>query len=201
MSASSAEYEFSSRRHHGRWALSDDGSDYGWLTVCDPAHQSITEMAHALGVSKASISTVVRQLQQAQMVERVLVPGSRQHHYRVSAGGWAQVLRARGTRLHPGALAADFGLAHIGPDRVEQRERLHEMRDFFDFVETELGEVLARRWETYRTRARDERHIATLTAAPGHGRPDRRPGRMPSARCGRKTDSDRRLTVPIDLPC
>jgi hypothetical protein len=133
------------------------GLIYGWLTVSDPGHQSITEMAIALGVSKASISTVVRQLEQAQMVERVPVPGSRQHHYQLRSGGWAQVLRARVARLASGAAAADYGLAHFGPDRPTQRERLQEMRDFFAFVETEYGEVLARRWDEYRKKARDER--------------------------------------------
>ena len=133
------------------------GLIYGWLTVCDPAHQSITEMAHGLGVSKASVSTVVRQLEQGQMVERVPVPGSRQHHYQLKSGGWAQVLRDRVARLGPGAAAAEYGLAHIGPDKPDQRERLLEMRDFFVFVEHEYGDVLARRWEEYRKHARDER--------------------------------------------
>ena len=133
------------------------GLIYGWLTVCEPAHQSITEMADALRVSKASISTVVRQLELAQMVERVSVPGSRQHHYQLRSGGWAQILRARVARLGPGAAAAEYGLAHIGPDQPEQRERLYEMRDFLVFIETEYGDVLVRRWEEYRKRARDER--------------------------------------------
>lgn len=126
------------------------GLIYGWLTVCEPAHQSITEMARELHVSKASISTVVRQLEQAQMVERVPVAGSRQHHYQLRSGGWAQILLARVARLAPGAAAADYGLAHIGPDRPGPRARLLEMRDFFVFVESEFGEVLARRWEEYR---------------------------------------------------
>jgi DNA-binding MarR family transcriptional regulator len=133
------------------------GLIYGWLTVCEPAHQSITEMADALSVSKASISTVVRQLELAQMVERVSVPGSRQHHYQLRSGGWAQILRARVARLGPGAAAAEYGLSHIGPDQPEQRERLYEMRDFLVFIETEYGDVLVRRWEEYRKQARDER--------------------------------------------
>src|SRR5262245_1222526 len=107
------------------------GLIYGWLIVCDPPHPAITEMATALGISKASVSTVVRQLEQAQMIERVPVSGSRQHHYEFRAGGWAQIMRARVTRLGPGAAAADYALARLGPDRLDQRERLVEMRDFF----------------------------------------------------------------------
>ena len=133
------------------------GLIYGWLTVCEPPHQSITEMANALGVSKSSISTVVRQLEQAQMVERVPFSGSRQHHYQVRSGGWSQILRARVARLGPGAAAADYALAHIGRIRPDQRERLYEMRDFFVFLETEYADGLAHQWERYRKRARDKR--------------------------------------------
>jgi DNA-binding MarR family transcriptional regulator len=133
------------------------GSIYGWLMICEPAHQSITELAAALGVSKASISTVIRQLEQAQMVERVPTHGSRQHHYQLKPGGWGQILRSRVTRLRPGADAAEYGLSVIPEGRPEQRERLHELRDFFVFVESEFGEELVRRWEEYRKRARDER--------------------------------------------
>jgi DNA-binding MarR family transcriptional regulator len=130
---------------------------YGWLTVCEPEHQSITEMARELGVSKASVSTVVRQLTLAQMVERVPVPGSRQHHYQLRTGGWAQILRARVARLGPGEAAAEFGLSRIGPGRPGVQERLHEMRDFFLFLESEYGDELVRRWEEYRKYARDRR--------------------------------------------
>jgi DNA-binding transcriptional regulator GbsR (MarR family) len=133
------------------------GRIYGWLMVGPEPEQSITELATALAASKASISTVIRQLEQGQMVERVPIPGSRQHHYRLKPGGWAQILRSRVARLQPGIDAAEFGLSIIGGDRPEQRERLHELRDFFDFVQAEYGEEHVRRWESYRLEARDAR--------------------------------------------
>ena len=168
------------------------GLIYGWLTVCDPAHQSITEMAHALGVSKASISTVVRQLEQAQMVERVPVHGTRQHHYQIRTGGWALILRARVARMGPGTAAADYGLANIGPDRPEQHARLEEMRDFFEFLEADVGEELVRRWERYRKQARDarRRNVARPPVRTSV-RPGRAEHRMPAAvAAARRTDSD-----------
>jgi hypothetical protein len=133
------------------------GRIFGWLMISPAPSQSITELAEALGVSKASISTVVRQLQQAYMVERVPVAGSREHHYRFRPGGWTQILRGRLSRLSPGTDAVEYGLAIVGTDRPEQRERLGEMRDFFNFMEFEFGEELVRRWEDYRKRRRDER--------------------------------------------
>ena len=133
------------------------GLIYGWLIICEPAHQSISEMAAVLHLSKASISTVVRQLEQAQMVERVHVPRTRQHHYQLRSGGWTQIMQARVSRLGPGAAAAEYGLAHIGPGRPDARERLEEMRDFFRFLDVEYGEELGRRWAEYRAKARAAR--------------------------------------------
>jgi hypothetical protein len=133
------------------------GLIYGFLMICEPAHQSISELAKSLDVSKASISTIIRQLEMADMVERVPVAGSRQHHYQHKSGGWSQILRGRVARLRPGSDAAEYGLTIVGPDRPEQRERLHELRDFFAFAESEFGDEFVRRWEEYRKRARDAR--------------------------------------------
>ncbi len=134
------------------------GRIYGWLLLRDPDHQSITELSAGLGASKASISTVARQLQEAQIVERAPVPGSREHHYRLTPGGWAQILRSRLGRLGVGVAAAEYGLSVVGDDRPVTRERLREMRDFFAFVEQEFGDELLRRWEAFRVgRAGTER--------------------------------------------
>lgn len=133
------------------------GRIYGWLMISPQPRQSITELAAALRASKASISTVVRQLELGQLVERVPVPGSRQHHYQLRSGGWAHIMRARVARLRPGIEAATFGLSIVGDDRPQQRERLYELMDFFDFVGIEYGEEHVRRWEEYAEKARARR--------------------------------------------
>lgn len=133
------------------------GRIYGWLMIGPEPHQSITELATALGASKASISTVIRQLELGQLVERVPVPGSRQHHYQLKPGGWAQIMRARVARLRPGIEAAEFGLSIVDDERPVQRERLYELMDFFEFVGVEYGEEHVRRWEAYAEQARARR--------------------------------------------
>ena len=130
------------------------GRIYGWLMISDPEHQSITEIARALRVSKASISTLIRQLEASQVVERVPVSDSRQHHYRITEGGWAQIIRRRSRFARVAVEAADVGLRAIGHRRPDQRERLEDMRDMFLFME-EDGDDFARRFEEYRKRRRD----------------------------------------------
>jgi DNA-binding MarR family transcriptional regulator len=129
------------------------GRVYGWLMICDPPQQSLTELAATLSVSKASASTVARQLQEAGMIER-LPSAARQHRYRITPGGFTHVLNVQLTLMGSGIQAADFGLQLLGDDRAEQRQRLQDFRDFCEFSISDYRDELMRRWEQYRTERR-----------------------------------------------
>ncbi|MFI6594767.1 GbsR/MarR family transcriptional regulator [Nonomuraea sp. NPDC050536] len=128
------------------------GRMYGRLMICDPPHQSLTELAAALGVSKASTSTAARQLQEGGVIERFPTP-DRQHRYRLTPGGWTQVLRAQFAVVAHGLQVLEFGLSVVGDDRADARARLEESRDFLTFVERESNDLI-RRWEDYRKEIR-----------------------------------------------
>ncbi|MEU7830604.1 MarR family transcriptional regulator [Nonomuraea sp. NPDC049129] len=125
------------------------GRMFGWLLISDPPERSITELATVLQASKASISTVVRQMQQAGFVERVPAPGSRQHHYRLKEGGWLQIAQARLGFLTTGKDLTRRGMKLVSGDPARQ-ERLQEFADFLGFMEKEYGDEMIRRWEAYR---------------------------------------------------
>jgi DNA-binding transcriptional regulator GbsR (MarR family) len=127
------------------------GRIYGWLLICDPPQQSLTQLADALSVSKASISTVARQLQEGGMVERLPSP-NRQHVYRVTSGGFTSVMDTQLSRMRLGIEAAAFGLSVLGEDRVEQRERVEDFRDFCEFCTHAYRDQLLRMWTEYRAR-------------------------------------------------
>jgi DNA-binding MarR family transcriptional regulator len=129
------------------------GRLYGWLMICDPPQQSLTELAATLSVSKASASTVARQLQEGGMVER-LPSAARQHRYRITPGGFTHVLNVQLTLMGSGIQAADFGLQLLGDDRAEQRERLQDFRDFCEFSASDYRDELTRRWEQFRAERR-----------------------------------------------
>lgn len=125
------------------------GRVYGWLMICDPPHQSLTELAAVLGVSKASASTIARQLLEAGMIERLPAAG-RQHRYRVTPGGFTRVLEVQLTRMRPGVPAAEYGLSLLGEDHPEQRAHLEDFRAFCEFSTTVVRDEFMRRWEDYR---------------------------------------------------
>jgi DNA-binding transcriptional regulator GbsR (MarR family) len=135
------------------------GRIWGWLMICDPPHQSLAELATALGVSKASVSTVIRLMQDAGMVERRPV-STRQHHYQLTPGGFTRVLQIQLARVGAGVEAMEFGLSVVAADRVEQHKRLAEFRDFCEFAAGEAGDELMRRWREFRAKKAER----TITA-------------------------------------
>jgi DNA-binding transcriptional regulator GbsR (MarR family) len=131
------------------------GRIYGWLMISDPPHQSLTELAGMLEVSKASVSTVIRPMQEGGLVER-LPSSARQHHYRLTPGGFTHVVQVQLERVIAGAAVAELGLAVLGRDRAEERERMAEFRDFCEFSGTEFRDLLMDRWEHYRATRKGE---------------------------------------------
>jgi DNA-binding transcriptional regulator GbsR (MarR family) len=129
------------------------GRVYGWLLICDPPQQSLTQLAETLSVSKASVSTVARQLSEGGMIER-LPSSTRQHLYRVAPGGFASVLTVQLSRMRLGIEAANFGLSMLSEDRAEQRERVEDFRDFCEFSAQDYRDELMQRWLDYRARRR-----------------------------------------------
>jgi DNA-binding transcriptional regulator GbsR (MarR family) len=125
------------------------GRIYGWLLICDPPQQSLTQLADALSVSKASISTVARQLQEGGMVERLPSP-NRQHVYRVTAGGFTSVLETQLSLMRLGIEPAEFALSVLGEDRAEQRRRVEDFRDFCEFCTHSYRDQLMQMWTDYR---------------------------------------------------
>ncbi|MEV1244027.1 MarR family transcriptional regulator [Nonomuraea sp. NPDC049750] len=130
------------------------GRVYAWLMICDPVHQSLTDLAAQLDVSKTAISTVARQLEGTGMIERVPT-SSREHRYQVAGGGWAHVMGVQLAGVRSSLEALDFGLSVVGESRLEQRARLEETREFFAFVERDAGEFL-QRWQDYREKSVQE---------------------------------------------
>ncbi|BCP37548.1 hypothetical protein MINTMi198_29180 [Mycobacterium intracellulare M.i.198] len=127
------------------------GRVYGWLLICDPPQQSLTALAAALSVSKASISTVARQLLEGGMVERLPSP-NRQHLYRVTPGGFTSVLETQLSLMRLGIEPAEFALSVLDEDRTEQRQRVEDFRDFCEFCTRAYRDQLMEMWTEYRAK-------------------------------------------------
>ena len=124
----------------------------GWLLLCTPPVQSLTEIAEGLGVSKAAVSGAARLLLQSRIVERVSEPGQRGDFYRALPADPDDIIPLDHVRtLHR---LIERALQTVA-DRDQSQPNYSLMRDLLEFtafVEAEMPTLLAR-WRERRANA------------------------------------------------
>jgi hypothetical protein len=115
----------------------------GWMLICDPPRQSTTDLARALGVSRASISIATRLLEASHLIKRAAQPGVRGHAFELDSAFFTGQLDAAspfGTLRR----LMERGIEIAGGDADPRATRLREARDFYAFVEHAIPEAIAR---------------------------------------------------------
>ena len=121
----------------------------GWLLLCTPPVQSLTEIAEGLGVSKAAVSGAARLLLQNRIVERISEPGQRGDFYRALTADPDGIIPLDHVRTLHGLI--ERALLTVA-DRDQSQPKYALMRDLLDFttfVEAQLPELL-QRWEAHK---------------------------------------------------
>ena len=126
------------------------GRILGWLLICDPPEQTMTDLTEVLQASKSSISTGTRMLIQFGFIERISLPGERKDYYRLLPHLWTRVLAAKQGQLTDFLQLAQRGLALLSETDAQRRERLEEMHDLYAFMEVEYPKLLER-WQFERS--------------------------------------------------
>jgi DNA-binding MarR family transcriptional regulator len=120
------------------------GRIFGFLLLAE-APFSLDELAERLQVSKASVSTNARLLEQAGLLERSSAPGDRRDFYQMRPDAWEQMLRVARRRWETMHAALVEGEAALPPEMGPARGRLAEAARFHAFLLGE-GETLLARW-------------------------------------------------------
>ena len=123
------------------------------LMAADEERLTAGELAERLAVSPAAISGAVRYLQQLQLISRTPVPGSRSDAYEVPGNPWYAASIVKGGLYRRLADLSDQGVKALG-DGGTGAERIAEMRDFFLFLDHEVGQLLER-WVAVRDARRE----------------------------------------------
>lgn len=131
------------------------GRIMAWLLICDPPHQSMTELADVLGASKGSISQSTQLLIQAGVVERIGLPGKRGDYFRIKPDALAELVKVGMPAITVRRQMAERGLKLLESEDPKLKERLQEFLDVYVFLEKELTEVI-KRWERQQERRRQE---------------------------------------------
>jgi DNA-binding transcriptional regulator GbsR (MarR family) len=112
---------------------------------------TLDDMAAALGVSRASISTNIRLIESVGFVERTTVPKDRRDYYQCSSDPWDARVRSGIVQIDILAEIAKRGLAAIEEGEAFARTHLEDLLDFCEFLlEEERG--LLQRWRAHRER-------------------------------------------------
>lgn len=124
-----------------------DGRIFGWLMLCDPPHQSPSELAEALLASKGSISSTTRLLIQIGLLERFGMPGVRHDYFRLRTDACQCIMKhGLANEIKLFRQLAEHGLKLLETKNTLARKRLEDMRNAYAFLEREFPALLER-WE------------------------------------------------------
>lgn len=126
----------------------------GWLLICDPPGQSVSEIAQATGVSMGSVSTGARLLENAGLLRRVAMPGRRGRFYEMAPDSFLRVVE-QGSSFAQMRVLLDRGLAVLGDQPGGRTERLRQTRDFYAFIEEQLPALVRRFKNEYQIKKGD----------------------------------------------
>lgn len=113
------------------------------LLFTEQSSMTMGDLADQLLASNGSISTAIKMLSSVGLVERAPAPGSRREHYRLRDDAWAVLYTNQNDVLAAMRHAAEAGISAAAPDSLAGR-RLTEMRDFYDFLLSEIPALLER---------------------------------------------------------
>ena len=120
----------------------------GYLAICDPRDQSITELAEALLASRSAIAGAVSVLDNLDLISRTRAAGERMDRVRIDLAGPRSMGFDVTEYREQGDLARE-GLALLADEPVERRAVLLEWAAFADFLVARLPD-LEQDWKAHR---------------------------------------------------
>lgn len=121
------------------------GRMYGLLLLSNEPHLSLEQIAQELNVSKASASTMARQLQAMTMIEKSTVPGDRRDYYRAADAGHIKTVQMKLNAALSLSSLIQRGVRLEGLN-PKTRKRLKNMEHFYN----QVAVVIDQFFENYR---------------------------------------------------
>lgn len=125
------------------------GRVLGALMISEEPELSAEGLAQTLQASRGSISSSTKTLTQMGLVQRYTRRGERRDYFRVKPGAWEEMMRQEMESIKTWRGMAERGLAIVGAEEEETREKLEDMLDFFVHLESEFPAIIER-WQKER---------------------------------------------------
>ena len=122
------------------------------------------ELAERLSVSRASISTNTRLLEDLGVIERTATPGDRQDYFRLSRQPYARMLRGVVRRMGRAREVVDHTQEALPEDMTETHDRLKELDAFYEALMESFLTVIDT-WEAERRSSAHQKRVAARPSA------------------------------------
>lgn len=123
------------------------GKIYGYLLICEPPEQSARQLVERLNITKSSVSSMMRLLLQAQLVEELNLPGKRPRHYRIKSGAWEELFMGNLKALASARSLFGEGLSLL--DNKESKKRIEDLDELYAFFEKKMPSIIDE-WKKYK---------------------------------------------------
>lgn len=120
----------------------------GYLAICDPREQGSAELADALLASRSAITSAIKQLEVARMVQRSRAAGERMDKVRIDLMS-PQALGFDITEYVEQGELAEKGLEVLKDESIERRAVLLHWAAFAEFLAENLP-ALEKQWKEHR---------------------------------------------------
>ncbi|MGK7397894.1 MAG: GbsR/MarR family transcriptional regulator [Candidatus Cyclobacteriaceae bacterium M3_2C_046] len=117
-----------------------------WLMICQPKHQSMTDLVNVLEASKSSVSTALRMLIQFDLVRKVSLRGERKDHYVLKEEIWSNTMQEALERIAKFKAIVSKGLQMLDESDQVRLQVLRDMKEAYDFWELHIP-PLQEKWE------------------------------------------------------
>ncbi len=126
---------------------------FAYLLICEPETQTLTEIAKALNASKASISTMTRQMCHVGIIEKLGFSGDRREFFKASTSSWSDVFHRQMIQLSQFRKLLEKGALLVKQERGTTSQRLENICQFYLWLEKQLPHLI-KDWEKEKTRLR-----------------------------------------------
>lgn len=123
------------------------GQILGWLLICDPPHQSFTDLMENLDISKASVSNTTRMLLERGLIEKMRVKGERQIYFKLKEGSLMDFMEKQMKLTLDLESITAKGLKFVKQDKTTDPKRLQKANDFHRFLVEQTKNLI----QKYRT--------------------------------------------------
>ncbi len=135
--------------YYARYGLPRIGGRILGLLLIAERPLTLDDIAGALKVSRASVSTNVRQAVAFGFAEQVGVPGDRRDYYQFPESGWDRALLMNIEAVKGLQALAERGVASVSSEDTVARDRLEEMLEFSAILLDDSYAILEQ-WRAHR---------------------------------------------------